>query len=164
MWKNSDKALVYLAGAIENAPNGGAGWREEMSVFLTESLHQAVFNPVLEENHVLTPHEFRNFRKWKKSDPEKFRQVVHKIIKTDLDMLINRVDYIICLWDEYVLNGGGTHGELTVAHLHNIPVYMVSEIPTEKMSSWILGCTTQVFSDFEALKAFLMNKYDSSGM
>lgn len=151
--------LAYLAGAIENAPDAGCVWREEITGFLDHSLGHQVFNPCLEENHVLTPEEFNNFRKWKKTDIIRFRHAVHKIIETDLTTLLQKVDYIICLWDDYVLGGGGTHGELTVAFLHQIPVYMVSTIPVEKMSSWIVGCTTEIFQDFEELREYLLRFY-----
>ncbi len=154
--------LVYLAGAIERAPDNGCGWREEISRFLTEELHHRVFNPCLEENHVLTPEEFRHFREWKISDLPRFRRVVHKIIRTDLTTLVNRVDYIVGLWDEYVLPGGGTHGELTMAFWHHIPVYLVSHIPLPEMSSWIVGCTTEIFFNFEDLKQFLRQKFGVS--
>ena len=150
---------VYLAGAIEYAPDNGCAWREELTRFLEGELGHAVFNPCLEENHVLTPEEFRHFRTWKRTDLPRFRQTVRKIIHTDLHTLLNRIDYIVCLWDEYVLQGAGTHGELTLAFWHGIPVYMVSHIPVEQMSSWIIGCTTELFTDFEALKAFLRQQY-----
>lgn len=157
--QKENEKRVYLAGAIERAPDAGCHWREEISRFLTDELGHSLFNPCLEENHVLTPYEFKNFRKWKTTDLSRFREVVHKIIDTDLDVLMNRVDYIICLWDRYVLDGGGTHGELTVAYLHKIPVYMVTQIPVESISSWIIGCTTEIFSDFDALKNFLREKF-----
>lgn len=156
---NIESKLVYLAGAIEHAPDGGRVWREEMSGFLGEILGHQVFNPCVEENHILTEEEFRMFRNWKAADLPRFRLTMRKLIDTDLDILMNKVDYVVCLWDEHVLNGGGTHGELTVAYFHNIPVYMVSKIPPAKMSSWILGCTTEVFESFEELKTFLEGKY-----
>lgn len=159
MWKNNNQPLVYLAGAIENAPRGGRPWREELTAFLSRELNHRVFDPTLEENHLLSPEEFRNFRQWKNHDLIRFRNTVRKIILMDISTLINRVDYIICLWDAHVLHGGGTHGELTVAHLHDIPVYMVSKIPLENMSSWIIGCTTEIFSDFAGLKKFLVRTY-----
>ncbi len=162
MGKKGKQPLVYLAGAIENAPDSGRKWREEISRFLVEELGHRVFNPCLEENHVLTPEEFRHFREWKRNDLPRFRRVVHKIIHTDLTTLIERVDYIICLWDQYVLNGGGTQGELTMAFWHRIPVYMVSAIPLENMSSWIIGCTTEIFSDFEQLRTHLREIYRAS--
>lgn len=160
---NKQAPLVYLAGAIERAPDNGCAWREEISRFLTGELRHRVFNPCLEENHVLTPEEFRHFREWKEGDLPRFRQVVHKIIQTDLDTLVNRVDYIVGLWDEYVLHGGGTHGELTLAHREGIPVYLVTRIPVKEMSSWIIGCTTEIFADFDALKEFLRQKYSDVG-
>jgi hypothetical protein len=151
--------LVYLAGAIEHAPDGGKGWREEISKFLGETLKHGVFNPCIEENHILNPEEFNRFREWKEGDLQRFRQTMRKLIDTDLHTLLNKVDYVVCLWDEHVLNGGGTHGELTLAYHNNIPVYMVSKIPRRKVSSWILGCTTEVFENFEELRAFLKEKF-----
>lgn len=151
--------LVYLAGAIEHAPDGGRAWRENISQFLAGTLGQRVFNPCVEENHILSAEEFREFRGWRETDLSRFRQTMRKLIDTDLDTLLNKVDYVVCLWDEYVLNGGGTHGELTMAYHHNIPVYMVSKIPRGNISSWILGCTTELFEDFEQLQGFLEEKF-----
>ncbi len=162
---NSEKSnatgtlTAYLAGAIEYAPDNGCAWREEITRFLNTELGHQVFNPCLEENHVLTPEEFRHFREWKRSDLPRFRQTVRKIIHTDLTTLLNRIDYIICLWDEYVLHGAGTHGELTLAFWHNIPVYVVSYIPVERMSSWIIGCSTELFTDFNQLQEFLRQRF-----
>ncbi len=159
MWKNGERPLVYLAGAIENAPDYGCAWRNDITKFVLNQLKHEVFNPCLEENHVLTPEEFRNFRTWKTNDIIRFRQTVQKIIKTDLEMLIHKVDYIICFWDEYVSKGGGTQGELTMAFWHQVPVYLVSTVPLENLSSWIIGCTTEVFSNFEVLERFLKEMY-----
>lgn len=150
---------VYLAGAMEHAPDGGAGWREKISEFLITELHHQVFNPCIEEGKLLTPEEILNFRKWKTNDLPRFRNTINKIIRNDLDTLLNEIDYIICFWDNYVLNGGGTHGELTMACYHHIPIYMVSDIPRKDVSSWILGCTSELFENFESLKAFLRIKY-----
>lgn len=159
MIKKKQTPLVYLAGAIENAPDSGKTWRSAITPFLRNELNHDLFNPCLEENHVLTPHEFRHFREWKSSDLTRFRKVVHKIIDTDLTNLIQRVNYVICLWDEYVLGGGGTPGELTTAYLHHIPVYLVAGIPVEDISSWIIGCSTKIFEDFGTLKEYLKEKY-----
>lgn len=153
---------AYLAGAMEHAPDLGAAWRKEISAFLTTELKHDVFNPCVEQIYVLTPEEQQFFRTWKASDMNRFRTTVRKIIQKDLNTILNKADYIICLWDEFVLNGGGTQGELTLAHFHNIPVYMVSQIPTSQISSWILGCTSELFKDFEALKNFLRKEFISN--
>lgn len=150
---------VYLAGAMEHAPDRGCGWREEMSRFLTGELNHRVFNPCVEELQVLTPEEHRHLHEWKTSDPARFRQAVRKLIEFDIHHLLNHTDYIICLWDQYVLNGGGTHGELTMAYHHRIPVYMVHHLQRPQISSWIIGCTSEMFEDFSLLKDFLKARY-----
>lgn len=149
---------AYLAGAMEHAPDLGATWRKEISEFLISELGHRVFNPCVEQNHVLTAEERKHFRSWKASNISRFRATVRKIIQKDLNTLLN-VDYIICLWDEFVTNGGGTQGEITMAYFHNIPIYMVSAIPANSISSWILGCTTELFNDFESLKKFLREEF-----
>ena len=161
-WKNGERPLVYLAGAIEHAPDGGNRWRTNISQFLISELQHRVFNPCLEESHILSAEEFEHFRSWKSDNLPRFRQVMHKIIETDVSMLINQVDYIICKWDKYVFPGGGTQGELTVAFWHSIPVYMITDIPLQEMSSWILGCTTEIFKNLPELKKFLQHKYSRS--
>ncbi len=150
------KLTVYLAGAIENAPDNGREWRDMLTPFFEGTLNHEVFNPCIEENHALSAEEFLEFRNWKSSDLPRFRKTVRKIIDTDLGILAGKTDYLVCLWDEHVLKGAGTHGELTLAYYLNLPVYMVSTLPRNEMSSWILGCTTQVFDQFEDLRAFLL--------
>ncbi|MFQ5582973.1 MAG: hypothetical protein ACE5GL_00885, partial [Calditrichia bacterium] len=108
---------------------------------------------------ILTDEERTKLRTWKLQDYPRFRETITRIIKNDLDTLLNEVDYIICFWDEYVLNGGGTQGELTMAFYNGIPVYMVSQIPRQQISSWILGCCSEVFENFADLKQFLRKEY-----
>lgn len=146
---------VYLAGAIEAAPDGGREWRERLRPFLENELHHTVYDPTHHELNVLSDGERKAFRTWKVTDFPRFQEVMHRIIKQDLKYILFHTDYVICKWDEYVMAGGGTQGELTLAFYHNIPVYLVSDIPVEKISSWILGCVTEIFDSFEGLKAHL---------
>ncbi|MCF7800465.1 MAG: hypothetical protein K9N34_00465 [Candidatus Marinimicrobia bacterium] len=146
---------VYLAGAMEAAPDGGREWRESLRPYLENELHHTVHDPTHHEFSVLTAREQKEFRQWKNADFPRFQEVMHRIIKQDLKYILFHTDYMICKWDEYVMAGGGTQGELTLAFYHNIPVYLVSEIPREKISSWILGCVTEIFDSFGALKTRL---------
>jgi hypothetical protein len=159
MWKNGQNPFVYLAGAIEGSPDRGEQWRKEISEFLVQELNHAVFNPCLEENQLLTTEEFLKFRQWKTEDIDRFKQTVHKIIRNDLNTLLQKTDYIICRWDKYVLGGGGTQGELTMAFWHQIPVYLWLDMPLQEVSSWIIGCTTEIFNDDATLKKYLKEKY-----
>ena len=152
-----ERARVYLAGAIENAPDGGVEWRRDLARFLENDLRHEVLDPTVHECHRLTDEERRFFRHWK-ADPAtwtRFQQVVRRIIHRDAELILQETDYIIAYWDEGVLGGGGTHGELTLAFLHGIPVYLVLGLPRTQVSSWILGCCEEVFDSFEALKSRL---------
>lgn len=150
---------VYLSGAIEDAPDSGGRWREEMSLWLKDTLKHDVFNPVKREKTLLTEEELDNFRLWKTDDYDRFKKVVQKIIREDLTSLLDETDYVICLWDKHVLAGGGTHGELTMASHYGIPVYTVLGMPRLEVSSWILGCCTEEFESFDLLRKFLEERY-----
>ncbi len=146
--------LVYLCGAIEYSPDHGKAWRAEITSFLRELGHD-VYDPALDEKKNLSEEERRYFRQWKASDLPRFQETIRKIIAYDLDLVERKCDAIVAYWDEHAGRGAGTQGELTVAHRRGIPVYMVTAVPVEKVSGWILGCASEVFSNFEELKAHL---------
>jgi nucleoside 2-deoxyribosyltransferase len=153
--------LAYLCGPIEFAPDGGKLWRRKLTPFLHDNLGHRVYDPAEDETKDLTDEEVRNFRGWKQTDVERFRRVVRKIIQYDLDIIENRTDYVICC-----LNGGaaaaasgGTSSELTFAHRRGIPVYLVSDLPVQEISGWMLACADRVFSNVEDLKKFLLERY-----
>jgi len=149
---------VYLAGAIEAAPDDGKIWRNDLAAFLRSELDWECFNPSEHEQDFLSEDEKLNFRKWKTTDINKFMPVIKKIMDRDLQQLLHNCQAVICLWDEHVIYGGGTHGELTLAYEHQLPVYLVLGMPLKRVSSWIVGCTTQIFQDFDELKLFLVSE------
>lgn len=149
---------VYLSGGIEYSPDKGRKWRADLAPVLRELGHE-FYDPAEDEKKTLDADEIGQFRQWKTTDLPRFQRTIRKIIHFDLDRLEDRTDYIICLWDESATKGAGTHGELTIAVRRGIPVYMVLGMPIEKVSGWILGCSTEVFRDFDSLKNFLRKKY-----
>ena len=151
--------IAYLSGGMEKAPDLGKVWRKEISNWLYSELGHKVFNPVEEQYKVLTNEEIEKFRSWRLNEPKRFKTTVRKMIDADINALESFVDYIICFWDESALKGGGTHGEVTTAYRLGIPVYIVSKIPIEYISAWILGCCRKEFDDFNNLKVFLLKKY-----
>ncbi|HET9696932.1 MAG TPA: hypothetical protein VFP40_08720 [Terriglobales bacterium] len=148
--------LAYLSGSIEYSPDYGKSWRAEVTPFLRDLGHD-VYDPALDEQKNLDPDEVHAFRKWKTTDLPRFQQTIRKIIAWDLDWIEHKSDYVICFWDDAAARGAGTQGELTYAHRLGMPVYLVLGIPLEKVSGWILGCATEVFTDFDQLKTFLSN-------
>lgn len=150
--------LTYLAGSIEFSHDLGKSWRKELRTFLEATLGHQVYDPAEDEKKNLSEEESANFRVWKSKDFGRFRNVVRKIIDFDLDLIENRVDYVICFWTRQSAMGGGTAAELTLAYRRKIPVYLVTEVPYEAMSGWVLSCAEEVFQDFDSLKAFLLSR------
>ncbi len=150
--------LAYLCGPIEFASDGGRLWRRKLTPFLRDDLGHRVYDPAEDKKKNLSDEEVANFRAWKKSDVERFRRVVRKIIHFDLDLIENKADYLICFWDDSA-QSGGTPAELTVAYRKGIPVYLVTQLAAEEISGWMLACADQVFASIEDLKTFLLARY-----
>jgi nucleoside 2-deoxyribosyltransferase len=146
--------LFYLAGSIEYSPDLGKGWRAEITPLL-RSLGHDVYDPAQDEVKNLTETEMREFRAWKKTDLPRFQQTIRKIIAYDLDLIRHQCDAIVCYWDSHAGRGAGTQGELTFAHHLGIPVYLICAMPTDEVSGWLLGCATEVFTDFEGFHRFI---------
>ena len=148
---------AYLSGSIEYSPDFGKAWRAQITLFL-RTLGHDVCDPALDEKKNLSDEEVREFRRWKATDLPRFQATVRKIIAWDLEWIEQRSDYVVCYWDEYAGRGAGTQGELTVAHRAGIPVYLVLGMPAEKVSGWILGCATEIFTSFDELQDFFQRR------
>jgi nucleoside 2-deoxyribosyltransferase len=151
--------LAYLCGPIEFAADGGKMWRRKLMPFLRDDLGHRVYDPAEDEKKNLTDEEMAHFRAWKKTDVERFRRVVRKIIHFDLDVIENKADYVICHWDNAEAQSGGTPAELTVAYRSGIPVYLVTQLAADQISGWMLACADQVFPSLDELKKFLRERY-----
>jgi len=150
---------VYLSGAIEAATSQEGEWRNELNLWLKSTLGHDSIDPVKTSQSLIQKENAEGFRKWKTSDPNRFKGFIRKIINQDISAVLDDSDYIICNWTDGVKEGAGTQGELTVAYLHEIPVYLVYQKDISTLSSWIIGCVTEIFPDFESLKNFLTNEF-----
>jgi len=153
--------LIYLCGAIEQSPDQGKAWRTDVTRSLHELGHE-VYDPALDEQKDLTEQEARDFRGWKQTDLPRFQQTIRKVIQYDLDWVEERCDAIVAYWDEYAGKGSGAQGELTVAYRRGLPVYLVTKLPVDQLSGWLLGCASHVFSGFEELREYLAMKSSST--
>ena len=151
--------LAFLCGGMEFSPDGGREWRERTRLWIEENLHHRVFDPTVEARLILSAEELENFQRWKTTDIERYRRLMRFIIRHDLQVMADQTDYVVCYWDEGAARGGGSHSELTMAHHQGIPVYLVTEMPLEDISGWVLGCADRIFPDFEQLQSFLAATY-----
>ena len=148
--------IAYLSGPIENAENDGVDWRNMMTEWLSSNLNHKVFNPVEETKSIIDKISIEDFRFLKTKNPDEYKKIFRKIIKIDLEAVVNEADYLIVKWDESVFRGGGTHGEITMAYWLNKPVYLVNSLPINDVSSWVLSCSDEVFDSFDSLKKRLL--------
>lgn len=149
---------VYLSGGMEYAENEGRDWRSLMQEWLETALSCSVFNPNAESQQFFAAHAPDvDFRRLKSSEPERFQELVSHLVDIDSHEIAEHSDYVICLWDEGAARGAGTKGELTMARFFGKPVYLVTAIPFAEIPGWILGCTTKIFPDFDALKEHLLS-------
>ena len=147
---------------MENTKNCGADWRKEITLRLIQNLHYSVIDPFIESKKLINNHKEEEFRSWKQTNPKKYIDIIRIAIKKDLDVVVNKADYIICLWDENVFKGAGTHSEVTFAYYHGKPIYLVNKLPINDLSGWIMSCASEIVNDFESLKTLLNNR-DNNG-
>jgi hypothetical protein len=144
---------------MEHAVNEGEDWRNKITEWLRKNLGHSVIDPVKKSRQLVDETQSHDYRLWKNSDRGKYKAFVRQLIRQDLDGVINKADYVICLWDEGVVKGGGTHGEVTIAYHYNIPVFLVNTLPFDELSGWIFSCCTEVFPDFINLKKRVLELY-----
>jgi hypothetical protein len=147
--------LAYLCGPIDFSQPSGTLWRRKLSPFLRDQLGHRVCDPLEDARKVLTAEEITNFRVWQRTDLDRFRRSIRKLIAFDMELLENRADYVVCYWDSETGSSGATPAALTAAYRKGIPVYLVTSLPVEEIDAWMLGCSDQVFSSIEGLKEFL---------
>jgi len=156
------KKQIYLAGAIEAAPDKGTRWRTIVTPQL-EELGYEVFNPCLETDGVILKELGWKKFNWEKIRKPKWREkylhIMRRIVEEDLKAVLAS-KYVLVYFDKYVQQGAGTYGEVTVAVNHDIPVYIVlaGDLEFKNIPAWVVGCTTQVFDGFKEFLEFLGEK------
>ena len=151
--------IAYLSGAMEFASDEGAAWRNSISFWLNNELGHKTIDPVQESAKIIEKNNAADYREWKSLDPERYANFIKLCVKNDLNIVRNKADYIVCLWDENVIKGAGTHAEVTLAFELNKPVYLINRLPLMDLSGWIMACSTEIFDDFNQLKEFLIKHY-----
>ncbi len=137
-----ERPLVYLAGAISKCADNGSAWRLDITPHLYK-LGFDVFNPVIEQPK-LTGVDRDELERRRLSDFSLYRKSCQKVVEVDLKVL-NKCSLVVCKLDDNVFGGAGTFGELTVASLLDIPVYVWVDFRAglASLPSWAMGCITE---------------------
>jgi len=164
---------VYLVGGMENEKGLGAKWREDITPRLVEMgfkvLNPCQFEPEQLKGRQTTrlPKKIKTYdgktikpKHWHelKKAPvgssyyKRFKSYMSPIIHFDLDVVSYESDFLICNWTQGAAAGGGTHGEVTLAHKLGKEVYMVVQEGIV-VPGWIQGCVTEdgMVSSFDEL-------------
>ena len=135
--------IAYLSGAMEFADDEGSGWRKDLTKWLDDNLGHQVYDPVIQSAALI----------------KKYADFIRICVDYDIETVRNRTDYVICLWDNNVLKGAGTHAEVTLAYESKKPVFLINKLSKTDLSGWIMACSTKIFNDFNSLKPYLLDKY-----
>ena len=123
--------LAYLAGSIEFSHDLGRSWRKTLRAFLENVLGHEVYDPAEDEKKNLSDEESANFRLWKTSNFERYREAVRKIIDFDLNLIENRVDYIVCF------------GASKAPWGEELPPSSLRRIASRSRCTWLQRCRTK---------------------
>ena len=157
--KKIESMIAYLSGAMEYAEDEGASWRNELGIWLKKTINHKAIDPVIESAKIVKENNAENYCDWKNSDPEKYARFIQLCVKNDIEIVREKADYLICLWDQNVLKGAGTHAEITFAYDLKKPVFLINKLPLIDLSGWVMACSSKIFTNFEDLKDFLIKEY-----
>ena len=139
---------IYLAGAMDLSPDGGIGWRRQISPMLWD-VGLETFNPCVEGDgflaRILDWQEF-SFEKWnqlKIDDYESWADASEEVADLEMNALINS-DGLLVYYDNYArTKSDGTPGEITIARLVRLPTAIVfgPGVNRQNCGLWITGCT-----------------------
>lgn len=141
---------VYLAGAMEKAPDGGVKWRRKATKLL-KKYRVNVFDPTFEEDKVLSElcnTDLTSLRKMDKSS-HAFKRVATAIWGRDMYM-IAKTQILLVYLDEAVFQSSGTLCEMSHAHDRGIPVIAVyPEMDWNRIPLWTVACITFMVPDLK---------------
>ena len=148
----------YLSGGMEYKKNLGMAWRDWVTKELEIRHHDAI-NPVkleiCEEESGDIPIQTQLTQMKAEGKLEGVRDLVRKSLFRKDMFAIQLADAIIVYYDESVQKGAGTLSEAWEAFREGVPVYLVTDFPTEKIPTWLIGETTRIFADFDELLEYV---------
>ncbi len=140
----------YLSGGMEYKKNLGMGWREWITIELEKYRHDAI-NPVKLESPDENGDPMQDQLTALKLEGK--LNEVRSIVRQSLfrkDMFgIQLSDAIVVYYDESVQKGAGTLSEAWESFREGKPVYLVTDFPLDKIPTWLIGETTEIFADFD---------------
>jgi len=145
------KFKFYLAGPISHAKGDTfISWRSTLERIIL-SLGHTPLNPV-KKFRVPTKEKTVCLKMVRTEKCDVAREFIRRrIITPDLE-LCEQADACIAYVPFYSV---GTSSEIFYFYFHKKPVYVVTPLPREKWSGWLVGLSTLIFTSWEDLVKFL---------
>jgi hypothetical protein len=149
----------YLSGGMEYKKNLGMKWRDWLTLELDKLRHDAI-NPIKLESagekdlfDGSIQHHLTQLKIEGKLD--EVRRLVREVLFRKDMFAIQMADATIVYYDESVQKGAGTLSEAWESFREGRPVYLVTDFDNKDLPTWLIGETTQIFSDFESLLEYV---------
>jgi hypothetical protein len=155
--RGTSRGFMYLSGSMEFAPDGSLGsvWRDQCSLRLSQLGYVPINITELDKAYADQHGNVFSGIGVEHSLQRKMHIRKH-FVQTDLGLILYNTDALVVRLDEGVLRGAGTISECQFAYLHDIPIFVVNELPEEvKVSGWLYALTTKLFNDWESLYDYL---------
>jgi len=175
------KFVTYLIGSMEICAEKDDGTEKREGVFLELSLRNVYpIHPVkLESSKTgLTTDEMKekmigwvssgNWELFKEKSRGIWKGQKYIDGKNEIVHIPGDIDYVLMSdWLTFILNRGdkpcGSYGEAFIAMEHNIPVYLITEMPKKELPKSLLQCILvsegEVFNTLNEYLNFIDNKY-----
>jgi hypothetical protein len=148
----------YLSGGMEYKKDLGMKWRDWLTQELEERRHEAVDPVKLEapdENGNPIQKELIALKIAGKLD--KVRDICRRSIFRKDMFGIQLSEALVVYYDEAVQQGAGTISECWEAFREGRPIYLVTDFSLDRVPTWLIAETTEVFADFEGLLEYVDN-------
>jgi hypothetical protein len=150
-FNKNKKLILYAAGAIEKAPDGGRGSRDTLKKSL-KFTRTRIINPCdfIFNKHYKSMKEFAQnnnpIENWK-----------HMCTVVEGDIAAVKKSHAVVVWiDKYL--GTGSHSECTLAKGLHKPVYAILDDNIELVQyPWLMGNTTRAFASHNAFREFILD-------
>ena len=147
----------YVAGPMDLAPDGGIGWREDITPFL-EDMGVVVLNPCnkpIDIGHENTEDRIERHKYKQEGSYDKFSKIMKELRCVDLRM-VDMADFLI-VYLNLDIPSCGTYEELFWANRLKNPVLVMCEQKKQNAPDWIFGCISHqhIFSTWDELREYL---------
>lgn len=148
---------IYLSGAMEYAPELGAGWRKEITPKL-EALGYTVLDPCVIEDLKLGGYTVEQYSALKKSNLQEYCAITRSgIITTDV-RAVAESDILLVYYTEACQKGAGTASECMLAYFLGKPIILVTSMAVTDLSGWLLSEATVITPNFLGALKILEDK------